>query len=264
MPGVKIDLSNLRTTTRFTDLHEDVQAEIEKIDKMILEQIGYAEQVASFTGAHSEKLAYLPNDVNYLTHRLATLSSALENDAQAIAHVRDLTSSDGGDAKLSFRAVDNLRLPPQYHVAGALPWNAPPQPASRPSRSALDDTAALSTDDEASNAPKDLVAFFGQRADGMASALQSYEQNVAAIETHLRGVEARTAQQLQSVLFARGRDGAERSADEQVRELAGVLRDFENGILTVASSVGGAREGVQELLLGRQSGEPAGGKFGRR
>ena len=34
-PGVKIDLSNLRPTTRFSDLHDDLKKQIETIDSFI-------------------------------------------------------------------------------------------------------------------------------------------------------------------------------------------------------------------------------------
>ncbi|KAI9848774.1 MAG: hypothetical protein M1838_000384 [Thelocarpon superellum] len=272
VPGVKIDLSNLRPTTRFTDLHEDVQAEIEKLDAMILTQMDRAKQVAAFLGPHADTLTYLPNDVTFITHRVATLSSALENDAQAIAHVRDLTATDGADAKLSFRAVDNLKLPPQYHHHGSMLWNAPPAPNSRSSGAALDATTALTGSDERSGGPKDLIAFFAARADAMAASLDNYQQGVASVETHLAGVESRTAQQIQNLLMTRGQDGGELSATDQVRELAGVLRDFERGILLVAGTVGGAREGVQELELATHNKDSAGlggsgaagGKAGRR
>ena len=98
----------------------------------------------------------------------------------------------------------------------------------------------------------------------MSAALDNYVQTVQAIESHLRGMEARTAQQTQAFLLqqSRGTDGRYvgngepgkngpegRSAEDQVRELASVLREFEGGILGVAGKVGAAREGVQELVF---------------
>ncbi|KAI9826057.1 MAG: hypothetical protein M1832_000506 [Thelocarpon impressellum] len=265
VPGVKIDLANLLMTTRFADLHDDVQAEIEKIDAMIYQQSEAGKQVISFADGHGEKLAFLPNDVNYITHRVATLTSALENDAQAIAYVRQLTEGDGADAKLSFRAVDNLKLPAQYHYHGPLPW-VTHEAIGRRTNSVLDVAAGLAKDgDDATSGSKDLVSFFAARADSMAVALQTYEQSIASIESHLRGVEARTLQQMQNLMFTRGRAGSngngstgigsgDGSAEAQVRELAGVLRDFENGILAVAGVIGGVREGVQELVMRTQGG----------
>lgn len=42
VPGVRIDLTNLRGTTRFNDLHEDLQKEISKLDDIIQGQIKLA------------------------------------------------------------------------------------------------------------------------------------------------------------------------------------------------------------------------------
>jgi nucleoporin p58/p45 len=232
---------------------------------------------------HGDSLAHLPNDTELLTHRLTTLNSALENDALAISQVRELTASDAADARLSFRAVDNLKLPPQYHhhpAAGggssSLHWNSNATSAGAPSSTsaaAADlpgqaSASALGVDDDS---PKDLVSYFSARASAMANALDNYTRTVAAIESHLRGIEARTAQQTQQLLMqqsqASGRgymngmggregrkDGEGSLADEKVRELAAVLRDFEKGIFGVAGKIGGAREGVTELVLGGELG----------
>lgn len=164
------------------------------------------------------------------------------NDAQAIARVRETIKADSEDAKLSFAAIDNLRLLPQYHYAGS--WKLGGVPSSYTTNG-----INTSLDDDESS-PRDLVAYFSQRADSMSQTLRQYMQNLAQVESHLRGVEARTGQQIQQLVFSRARDGEPRAADDQIRELAAVLRDFEGGILGVAGKVGAAREGVQQLILG--------------
>lgn len=108
----------------------------------------------------------------------------------------------------------------------------------------------------------DLLSYFSAQAEGMAGTLEGYRRSVQDIEAHLKGVETNTVQQMQQLAFTRGRDGGQRSAEDQVRELAAVLREFENGIMAVAGKVGGAREGVTELIV--NGARPLNGRGGRR
>ncbi|KZF19321.1 hypothetical protein L228DRAFT_263665 [Xylona heveae TC161] len=258
VPGVKIDVSNLRGTTRFNDLHEELQKQIEQIDNFILQQMQYKDQCDALMPKHEEALSYIPNDVNYVSQRFETLQRALENDAQAVDHVRKLVKRDAADARLSFRAIDNLKLPQQYHYTGM--WNSTTGIASSRTGAAPGagadgkkaEDAALEDDEIAGTGPRsaDLVSYFSAQADDMKRTLASYTSTVQEIESHLRGVEASTMQQMQQLLFTRGRDGGQRSAEDQIRELAAVLKEFEAGIFGVAGKVGSARENVQEAILG--------------
>jgi len=222
VPGVRIDISNVRTTTRFNDLHEDLQKEIEQLDKFILAQIQQCHDCAAIMPAHAEQLSFIPDNVDFLSRKLIGVESSLENDAQAVALDGSLVHRDAENAKLSFRAIEVLKLPPQYHQPGI--WHG------SNSSSAPADQA------------QDLVSFFSKTADEMAGTLAKYKVSIGEIEQHLRGVEASTVQQAQQM--SGGNPG------DAMRELAAVLREFEAGILSVAGSVGGAREGVQRLQLG--------------
>jgi len=239
VPGVKIDVSNIRGTTRFNDLHEELQKQIETIDNFILTQIHFKTECDSVLPKIESQSLYIPNDVAFVSRKLDTMQQALENDAEAIDVVRKSVKKDAADAKLSFRAVDNLKLPQQYHYTGL--WNVPSVSQSAGPKLPGED------DEDGSS---DLVSYFSTQADEMGKTLESYERSVHDIESHLKGVEANTVQQMQQLAFTRGRDGGERSAEDQVRELAAVLREFENAIMAVASKVGGAREGVTELIVG--------------
>ncbi|KAI9821884.1 MAG: hypothetical protein M1827_002466 [Pycnora praestabilis] len=254
VPGVRIDVANVRGTTHFGDLHEELQRQIETIDNFVLQQIHYKEQCDALMPSLEDQSSYIPNDVDFVSRRLDTVQRGLENDAEAIDHVRGLVKKDAADAKLSFRAIDNLKLPQQYHHTGL--WNVPS------SASRLRGPQIPAEEGETEEGSADLVSYFSAQADEMAKTLDNYRKNVHEIESHLRGVEASTVQQMQQLMFMRGKDGGERSAEDQVRELAAVLREFENGILGVAGKVGGAREGVQELALGNA--QSNNGKSGRR
>ena len=168
------------------------------------------------------------------------MQQALENDATVIGHAKALTKTDAANAKLSFNVVRNLKMPTQFHHSGL--WNV-----STVSQSLM---PALSDDDVDSSASTDLVSYFTKQAESMSKTVDGYNNRIAEVEIYLKGLEASTVQQMQQMMFIKNRDGGARSAEDQARELAAVLREFENGILGVAGKVGGAREKVLEVMLG--------------
>lgn len=189
----------------------------------------------------------IPTDVDFCTKALDTMQNALENDAEAISQAKSLTKGDVSNAKLCFSAVDNMAVPQQYQASNL--WALPS--VSRDSApSLLDEDDTRGADTNAS-----LIALFSTQSDAMSKSLDGYQKNVADIESYLKGIEASTMQQMQQLFFSRGQDGSTKNAENQVRELAAVLNEFENGILNVASRVGGVRENVQEVMLGDYRGQ---------
>lgn len=181
----------------------------------------------------------IPNDVEYCTKTLETMQVALENDAEAIAYGKTLVNMDAANAKLSFRIIQNLKMPQQFHHSGI--WNIPN----------VSQTAGLSlNDNNDSSSSNDLESYFSKETDDMARTLEGYKRSIAEVETYLKGIEVNTYHQMQQLAFSKGHDGGPKTAEDQVRELAAVLREFENGILGVAGKVGSAREKLQELMLG--------------
>ena len=245
IPGVRIDVSNLRPTTRFTDLYEGLQKEIELLDTFILNQMNLQSECELAMPRIASTFEHMPADVEYCTRKLDAVQRALETDAGAIESARGLVKSDADAAKLSFKAIHNLRMPAQFHHASL--WNAPG--ASAPTLSTSDDDGGV--------ASADLIWYFNKQADEMTKKLSAFKRNIDDVEAHLSGLESQTVAQAQSMRMSRGKDGSGRSADDQVRELAAVLRVFEEGLLKVAGRVGGAREEVQEVML-------ADGSWGRR
>jgi len=133
-----------------------------------------------------------------------------------------------------------LKMPLSFHHSGL--WNV----------SAVSQALAPSFSDEDADGSSntDLVSYFSKQAESMSKTLDDYKNRITEVEVYLKGIEASTMQQMHQMMFIRNRDGGERSAEDRVRELAAVLREFENGILGVAGKVGGAREKVLEVMLG--------------
>jgi nucleoporin p58/p45 len=229
VPGVRIDVSQMKGTTRFNDLHEDLQKQIEMIDKIILAQQSRAADCDAILPTHSQQLSSIPVDVDFLSKKVIGVESSLESDAEAVALVGQLVRTDAEHAKLSFKAIDNLKLPPQYHSQGN--WMG---------------KSGATPQGQSSSEPQDLVSYFSRTADEMSSTLSKYQSYIGEIEQHLRTVEATTIQQAQQL----NGHGMSDDVDNQKRELASVLREFEAGIRGVAGEVAAAREGVQKLQLG--------------
>ncbi|KAJ9142965.1 Nucleoporin NUP49 [Pleurostoma richardsiae] len=238
VPGVRIDLSNIKSTTRFNDLQEDLQKEIANIDRVIQGCIAQKNELDAFMPAHGEQLASIPTDVRFVSRKYAGVDGALAADAQAIRGLRELVKVDADHARLSFKAVDNLKLPAQYHTAGL--W-------STRSQGAAGSGAAADAESESNS---DLVSFFSRTADEMDEQMKKFQKNLAEIEMHLGGVQSNLMEQVQRLQASKSKGASAGTTEDRIAELAGVLRDFEDGILKVAGQVGGVREGVTELQLG--------------
>jgi nucleoporin p58/p45 len=234
VPGVRIDLNELRPTTRFNDLYEQVQQQIEQLDTFILNQITLAGECESLMPEIQNSIAYIPNDVELCSRKLEATEQSLQTDAGSIEAARELVRQDVEAAKLSFKAIQSCRLPGHFHAANL--WNAPG--ANGPGGS---------NSEEDSSTSADLLSYFGKQADEMGQKLDIMKRNLGEVESYLSSLESQQAARIQSARLSHGRDGGVKSADEQVRELATVLREFEGGILGVAAKVGAAREGMIEV-----------------
>lgn len=234
--------SELRPTTRFTDLHEQLQTLIENIDDFIQQQMKYQQECFSLNPSINKDCSDIPDDVDFCSKALETMQTALENDAAAISQAKWLTKGDIADAKLCFSAIENMAVPQQYQTTNL--WALPL--VSRESAPSLIDDEAFKDGIGSIN----LINYFSHQADEMSRLLEGYQKNIGEVESHLKGIEGNTMQQMQQQLFTRGHDGQGKAAEDQVRELAAVLKEFENGILNVAGKVGGVRENMQEVMLG--------------
>ncbi|KAI1332419.1 hypothetical protein F5Y16DRAFT_177616 [Xylariaceae sp. FL0255] len=231
VPGVRIDASNIKGTTRFNDLQEDLQKQIEQMDAFIVAQMQKKKEVDGFMSGYQDMLESIPNDVQFVARKYDGARNALETAAQSIEAARLLVNQDADHARLSFRAVDNLKFPQQFHTTGF--WS-PRQGASGNANAESDG--------------QDLVGFFSQTADEMAEQMNKYEKNLTEIENHMHGVSDSLVEQLTRMMATK--NGSVSGPDEKIQELVAVLRDFEQGILRVAGDIGSVKEGLTQLQLG--------------
>lgn len=246
MPGVKIDLSNIKSTTRFSELHEDIQKEIVRIDDLIQQQISYKEQITAAMSGHSQTMSYIPNDVSYLQDRLNLVETVLDNDASDIQRIKETITQDAKDARLSFTAIENLKLPSQFHHHPGMGG------FSLPSKS----TQQSSADGEDDDGSTDLTSYFNTKHKVIEQTLQQHNKHLSEIESHLKTVEVGTMRKVTRLMEERergqmdGDEGRTSKTQEDLRELGEALRAVETMILSLAGKVGEAREGVIEVTLG--------------
>lgn len=233
-PGVRIDMTNVKGSTRVSDLHEDLQKQLAHLDGVILASMDRMKECEAFMPAHEKQLDNVPTDVEFCSRKLRGLADLMDGDTEAVFALKNLIEEDAEHAKLSFRAIDNLKLPPQYHNTGHWPTKA----TGGDSR----------TQGSAARDAQEIVGYFSSTADELSGKLAKYQKNITEIELHLRGVEASTAQQIHN--YVARRQGGSAAQSDQIQELAESLQDFERGILNVAGKVGNTREKLQSLQLG--------------
>ena len=245
IPGVRISVNELRPTTRFNDLHDDLQRVIEYVDAFILNMIHWQQQCEAANANLDSMCQALGPDAEHCSKSLDVVQQSLENDAESIAVAKKSVSNNAANAQLSFKVINNLRLPQQFHHSNL--WENVAVPRHIESTDFDGNTSHGSS--------RNLHEYFAGNADSLTQSLGSYQRSIAEVESYLKGIEVTLAQQLQQMSFDRQSNLTGRSPEDQLRQLAAVLREFESGILGVATQVGGVREATQRAMLEPLDGE---------
>jgi nucleoporin p58/p45 len=231
---VQMTLESMRGTTRFNDLHPELQTLIQQFDEGIQRKISYCNQIRETLPSSEKDIATIAPDVAYIETYLSTVEAGLDNDSTNIAHLKDVVKKDAADATLSFRAIENQRLPAQFHYRNSA--NLTASSAKTPATSALDD------DDPTK--PVDLMNYFNRRTDDLGRTLTVYQRQIRDIEAHLRTMEAGTVEKAQQLT------GSRSAPRDQRRELVEALKAIEGAILDSAKKVGQVRDEVTKQTLG--------------
>ncbi|EOA87060.1 Nucleoporin nup49/NSP49 (Nuclear pore protein nup49/NSP49) [Exserohilum turcicum] len=231
---VQLTLDSIRGTTRFNDLHPELQTLIQQFDEGIQRKVNYCNQIRESLPGNEREIATIAPDVAYIETFLSTVEVGLDNDSANIAHLKSLVKKDAEDATLSFRAIENQRLPAQFHYRNNA--NLTASSAKAPTTGALDD------DD--STKPVDLMGYFDRRTDELGRTLDVYQRQIREIEAHLRTMEAGTVEKAQQLT------GSRSAPRDQRRELVEALKAIEGAILDSAKKVGHVRDEVTKQTLG--------------
>ncbi|KAK5121722.1 hypothetical protein LTR85_004597 [Meristemomyces frigidus] len=255
--AVKVNVSELRGTTRFQDCVDEVKSDFEKADAMVQKQEQFCREIQAVLAKHSEEVDSIDPDVVLVKEKADAVEAVLASDAQAVERSRKVVEADRKDFARIQRVVENQKLPSGYQVPNA---NSGRNYGGYDSQQLR--RLAQTPGDEGDIYDTDLIGnYFLPMAAELQQTLNSYASNLAEIEAHMKVMEGSAvaqAQQLAAKRAGMSGGGAAASGEQTVRELADTLRGFEQSILGVAGTVGQCREGVNELVLGRL-GETLGG-----
>jgi hypothetical protein len=229
---VQTTLDNIKGTTRFNDLHPDLQNLIQQFDEGIQRKVNYCNEIRETLPGSGTDVASVAPDVALLESILSTIETGLDNDSRSIAHLKDVVKKDASDAALSFRAIENQRLPAQFHYRNSA------------NLSSSTKTPATSTlDDDDPTKPVDLMNYFNRRTDDLGRTLDVYQGQIREIEAHLRTMEAGTIEKAQQLT------GSRSAPRDQRRELVDALKAIEGAILESARKVGKVRDDVNKRRI---------------
>jgi nucleoporin p58/p45 len=272
--SARIDLEHLRPTTKFDQLTEDLQREIVNLDTAILNEINRCNEVSNLLPTIEATGSNISNDVAYVTQKLEEVETGLENDAEEIQSLKENTvKKDANEAKVCFREVDRLKMPTQYQASvtgpaasvsgvygghGLSGWWNHPQTLQRTIRGGTGTGGSRSLqlpgdedEDALAGAPANVVDLFDRRTEEMRKSLTENKSLLTEIEEFVISVENKIAAKQQEVMGREGRAQGIQGEEDQVGLLRYVFGEFERSLYEVADKVGGARDGVQELVLGR-------------
>ncbi|KAF2716352.1 hypothetical protein K431DRAFT_350407 [Polychaeton citri CBS 116435] len=248
----KFDWQSVRPTTRFSDLREDCQKDIEELDKMIQAQEDLCAKIEAFLPKHGESVASLSPDVSLITEKAEGVEAALATDAQGVEAMKRLAEGGQKDFLRCVRILQNQQLPVQYQMPSIGYGSMYGGPGS------ATQTKPGGVDSDDSTYDTDLVGnYFAPLTKNLHQTLEQYADSLTEIEAHVSVMERGAVHQAQALAAKRSGmqpvsgDGG---VDATIRELADTLRGFEGSILNAAGEVSKCREGVNGLVLGRIGG----------
>jgi len=246
-----------------------LQSEIAALDAFILQQIQMCNEVSDLLPSIAASGANLPNDVAYVSQKLEEVEIGLENDAEEIVGLRDgVVKQDIIETKVCFRSVDRLKMPPQYQNQYQSPGSAPgsgitggvyggsglsgwwnhPQTLQRSVRGTNSGSRSLTLpgeeDPDEAGGPANMIDLIERRGGEMKKTLESNKELLQEIEDFVESVELKVLQKERDLV-----DGT-KEPDDPINMLRFIFGAVEKSMYDVADKVGGARDGVHELVLG--------------
>ncbi|KAK2042485.1 hypothetical protein LZ31DRAFT_470301 [Colletotrichum somersetense] len=226
VPGVRVDVSNIKGTTRFNDLEPSIQAEMENCDMMIQRFMSHASEIRGFMAAHGGDLEQLTTDVNWLQRKYEGVKTTLDEDIVTLAHLKDLVKSDADIAKMAFAGADQLKLPAHYHQT----WLTRGGSGNNTTNGSQDRNV------------EDVLTLFSNEADRLKELHQFQVQKIKEMEQHMPGVEHGLYERVRAL-----RDQTQVPAFNMVLDLLETIKMMGDKIYEAADSIVDVREKLTKL-----------------
>jgi nucleoporin p58/p45 len=231
-PGGKVDLANAKGSTRVGDLTEELQLEIATIDMIVNNIMEQQRQIAAFLPQHGKDVEQLTNDVTFLEGKLKGVQAALEEDVRNIQYLKDMTKQDIEDAQLSFKAVDNLKLPAHYHQPSLFGGNRANAGSANASQGGTDETG-------------DILALYARRTLQLKEKHEKLLEKMRACEEHMPGVENGLYERMRRL--QQGAIGV--GMGSQFEQIFEAIRETGSTIYRLANNIAENREKLEGLKL---------------
>ncbi|KZL77801.1 nucleoporin NUP49/NSP49, partial [Colletotrichum tofieldiae] len=226
VPGVRVDVSNIKGTTRFNDLEQSIQSEMENCDMMIQRFMAHASEIRGFMAAHGGDLGQLTTDVNWLQRKYEGVKTTLDEDIVTLAHLKDLVKSDADIAKMAFAGADQLKLPAHYHQT----WLTRGGSGNNTTNGSQDRNV------------EDVLTLFSNEADRLKELHQFQVQKIKEIEQHMPGVEHGLYERVRAL-----RDQTQVPAFNMVLDLLETIKMMGDKIYEAAGAIVDVREKLTQL-----------------
>ncbi|KAK9373221.1 uncharacterized protein V1513DRAFT_185651 [Lipomyces chichibuensis] len=101
----------ITSLTRYSDLPESAQKELDEIDNYINKQTEISEDLKARKNSWQDELQSVPRDVEVVMRKLVTTHQALSNDLVSTTSLRTIVDTATQDAQLCIQILQQLRIP---------------------------------------------------------------------------------------------------------------------------------------------------------
>lgn len=197
------------------------------------------DEIGEFMPQHEKDIEQLGNDVKFVESKFRMVQEALNRDIQTVKSLQDMTKKNIGDAQLSFKATDNLKLPSHYHQTGLFAGSTP--------SGASNDTDASSAHSNA----QDLITYFNRICDDVEKYKKRLDEYRGEIERDMPGVENGLYEQIRSFRDRNAAtNGSGTAVQDQLNQILSALRETGHAIVAQAGQIADTRERLSRLQAG--------------
>jgi len=230
VPGVQVDFSQIKGSTKFDDMTPAAQNLIFAIDQGIQKVFTWRNEITAYTPEHEREIQQLSRDVAYLDKKYELVNRAvLQGDVAAVQELRTLSNQNTKDFQTVQLSVDNLKLPSQYHLPGL--WST---------------SGGAKTSFGGDPDQTDLIEFFNRQVAHLDERSKKLRVYLDEITQHMPNVENGLYQKLTTLQNAYG-SGTARS--NQLEDVKTTLVDMRGAIFAQAVQVGKLREQMTQLQM---------------
>ena len=194
------------------------------------------DEIGEFMPQHERDIEQLGRDVKFVESKFKTVQVALNRDIQTVKALQDMAKKSIGDAQLSFKATDNLKLPTHYHQTGLF---AAPSPST--------DSNGTNAASAHANA-QDLITYFNRICDDVERYKKRLDEYRGEIERDMPGVENGLYEQIRTLRDRNAVAGG--AVQDQLGQVLSALRETGNAIVAQAGQIADTRERLSRLQAG--------------